>query len=81
MCWRTNKIILLFQSNEVGASPRMELEGFLRSINFLESEGMKIGALVTDRHPSIQKYLREQRADIRHYFDTWHVSKGLFFSM
>ncbi|XDV25779.1 hypothetical protein PO909_029637 [Leuciscus waleckii] len=69
--------IQLVQSNEVGSSPRMELEGFLRSINFLESEGMKIGALVTDRHPSIQKYLREQRPDIQHYFDTWHVSKGL----
>lgn len=29
--------IQLVQSNEVGASSRMELEGFKRSINYLES--------------------------------------------
>uniref|UniRef100_A0A8C1U4M5 Uncharacterized protein n=1 Tax=Cyprinus carpio TaxID=7962 RepID=A0A8C1U4M5_CYPCA len=74
-----NKVvdIQLIQSNEVGASPRMEREGFLRSLQFLESAGLRVGAIVTDRHPSIQKYLREQRPDIKHYFDTWHVSKGL----
>ncbi|XP_051994441.1 uncharacterized protein LOC127652376 [Xyrauchen texanus] len=55
----------------------MEREGFLRSLQFLESAGLRVGAVVTDRHPSIQKYLREQRPDIQHYFDTWHVSKGL----
>ncbi|XP_051977582.1 uncharacterized protein LOC127639555 [Xyrauchen texanus] len=68
--------IQLIQSNEVGASPRMESKGFLRSLQFLESAGLRVGAIVTDRHPSIQKYLREQRPEIQHYFDTWHVSKG-----
>lgn len=60
----------------MGASQRMEREGFLRSLQFLESAGLRVGAIVTDRHPSIQKYLREQRPEIQHYFDTWHVSKG-----
>ncbi|XP_051988963.1 uncharacterized protein LOC127648343 [Xyrauchen texanus] len=55
----------------------MEREGFLRSLQFLESAGLRVGAIVTDRHPSIQKYLREQRPEIQHYFDTWHVAKGL----
>lgn len=73
------KLIIIFfisQCNEVGASPRMEREGLLRSLQILESAGLRVGAIVTDRHPSIQKYLREQRPEIQHYFDTWHVSKG-----
>ncbi|XP_063054475.1 uncharacterized protein LOC134448750 [Engraulis encrasicolus] len=74
-----NKVvdIQLVQSNEVGNSQRMEREGFERSLHFLESEGLDIGAIVTDRHPSIGKFMREQRPSIRHLYDTWHVAKGL----
>ncbi|CAM4571293.1 unnamed protein product [Leuciscus chuanchicus] len=65
------KVVYHFRSNEVGSSPRMELEGFLRSINFLWAFHTGRGM----RGACRWKYLREQRPDIRHYFDTWHVSK------
>jgi len=47
----------------------MEDEGFERSLSFLES-------LVTDRHTGVQKFMREQRKGIRHFFDPWHMGKG-----
>ncbi|XP_078030983.1 uncharacterized protein LOC117267587 isoform X2 [Epinephelus lanceolatus] len=76
---KTNKVIdiQLVQSNEVGNSCRMEKEGFQCSLSLLEHKGVTIKAIVTDRHPGIQKYMREQRHDITHYFDPWHMGKGI----
>ena len=55
----------------------MELEGLRRSLNFLiEDKNLMITDLVTDRHSSVKKYMREDRADINHLFDVWHVAKG-----
>ncbi|KAK7945009.1 hypothetical protein WMY93_000737 [Mugilogobius chulae] len=31
----------------------------------------------SDRHTGVQKYLREQEKDITHYFDPWHMGKGI----
>jgi hypothetical protein len=36
-----------------------------------------VNTLVTDRHPQIQKWLRENQPTTRHLFDVWHVAKGL----
>jgi len=36
-----------------------------------------IDFLVTERHKQIKKWLRESHPDIKHYFDTWHVAKGV----
>ena len=66
------------KSNQVGNSARMELEGFVKCLKFLKEVGVKVGAIVTDRHPSVQKYMREKQAGIVHYYDTWHVAKGTF---
>lgn len=57
----------------------MEKEGLVRSITALEEAGVKIGNIVTDRHPQIQKFLREEKPTIQHFFDVWHVAKGMFF--
>ncbi|XP_049447488.1 uncharacterized protein LOC125897969 [Epinephelus fuscoguttatus] len=75
----TNRVvdIQLIQSNEVGGSVWMEKEGLIRSLAFLDESGVKAASLVTDRHPQVQKYLREQRPDIMHYYDVWHVAKGI----
>lgn len=54
----------------------MEKEGLIRSLAFLEGLGVKIDCLVTDRHPQIQKYLREHKPYIKHFYDVWHVAKG-----
>lgn len=60
---KSNKVIdiQLVQSNEVGNSVRMEKEGFVRSLAFLEERGLKVEAMVTDRQTGVQKLMREQK--------------------
>ncbi|KAG7479568.1 hypothetical protein JOB18_028925 [Solea senegalensis] len=74
---RTNTVIdlQLVQSNEVGGSYHMEKEGLKRSLALLEERGVTMESIVTDRHPQIQKFLRE--SNITHYYDVWHMEKGL----
>ncbi|KAG1661146.1 hypothetical protein GQR58_021581 [Nymphon striatum] len=76
---RINKIIdqQLVQSNEVANSGQMEKEGLIRAASKLQDAGLPIDVIVTDRHPQIQKWLRMSLKDTTHYFDVWHVSKGL----
>lgn len=64
------------QSNEVGSSVCMEKEGLIRSLEFLERSGVKVASLVTDRHTQVQKFVREQKPDIAHFYDVWHLCKG-----
>lgn len=54
----------------------MEKEGLARAISFL-SEKMSIGVLVTDRHRQINKWIRETHPSTKHYYDVWHVVKGI----
>lgn len=70
-------LISLTQSNEVSSSNAMELEGLKRGLEFLGQEGVRVGSLVTDRHRSIAKFMREQQEEIDHYYDVWHVAKGI----
>ncbi|XP_039550333.1 uncharacterized protein LOC120495031 isoform X2 [Pimephales promelas] len=74
---KTNTVvdIQLVQSNEVGGSCYMEKEGLTRSLALLESRGINLDCIVTDRHPKVQKFLRER--NITHYYDVWHMAKGL----
>lgn len=73
---RSNTIvdIQLVQSNEVGGSYHMEKEGLTRSLALLESRDVKLDCIITDRHPQIQKFLRERI--ITHYYNVWHMAKG-----
>jgi len=55
----------------------MELEGLKRSLHFLTvMNQLNVTHLVTDRHSSVKKYMREEQEDIIHWFDVWHVAKG-----
>ncbi|XP_077985945.1 uncharacterized protein LOC144440449 [Glandiceps talaboti] len=76
---RINKIIdqQCVQSNEVKNSLCMEKEGLIRAFACLEEAGLKVGTAITDRHPQIQKWLRENCRATKHYYDVWHISKGL----
>ena len=66
-----------FQSNEVSSSHAMELEGLKRSLEWLtEENNLTVSHLVTDRHSSVKKFLREEKPTIQHWFDVWHVAKG-----
>ncbi|XP_078333324.1 uncharacterized protein LOC144625600 [Crassostrea virginica] len=33
--------------------------------------------LVTDRHVMIKSYMKTERPNMNHYFDVWHVAKGI----
>ncbi|XP_052009413.1 uncharacterized protein LOC127662328 [Xyrauchen texanus] len=74
---KANRVIdiQLVQSNEVGNSQRMEKKGFERSLSLLEERGVVVQSLVTDHHTGVQKFMREQKKDIRHFFDPWHMGK------
>ncbi|XP_073668247.1 uncharacterized protein [Paramisgurnus dabryanus] len=67
--------IQLVQSNEVGGSYHMELEGLKRSLAMLAARGIELDYIVTDRHPQIQKYLKDN--NIKQFYDIWHLEKGL----
>ena len=54
----------------------MEKEGLKRSLALLESRGVHLDCIVTDRHPQVQKFLRER--NVTHYYDVWHFAKGMF---
>ncbi|XP_016112775.1 uncharacterized protein [Sinocyclocheilus grahami] len=73
----TNTVVdnKLVQSNKVGGSCHMEKEGLTRSLALLESRGVNLDCIVTDRHPQVQKFLRER--NITHYYDVWHMAKGI----
>ncbi|XP_041916195.1 uncharacterized protein LOC121680718 [Alosa sapidissima] len=74
---KTNTVIdvQLVQSNEVGGSYHMEKEGLKRSLALLNERKVTLDCIVTDRHPQIQKFLRE--AGINQYYDVWHMEKGI----
>ncbi|ELT91270.1 hypothetical protein CAPTEDRAFT_202386 [Capitella teleta] len=66
----------LVQSNEVGGSYHMELEGMKRCLARLQESSVEIEAVVTDRHKQIAKWLREEKGNVTHYTDIWHCAKG-----
>ena len=55
----------------------MELEGLVRSITGLWFEELTIETMITDRHTSINKWIREEMPHTKHYYDVWHVTKGM----
>uniref|UniRef100_A0AAV2KKW4 Uncharacterized protein n=1 Tax=Knipowitschia caucasica TaxID=637954 RepID=A0AAV2KKW4_KNICA len=65
------------RSNEVTSSVAMEKEGLLRALDQLNRNDVVIKELVTDRHLSIRKMMRETKPDIKHSVDVWHLDKGL----
>ena len=69
-------ISMFGQVTEVANSNQMEMEGLVRSMAFLENEGVSVATLVTDRHGQVRKWLRENKPRIEHLFDVWHIAKG-----
>lgn len=55
----------------------MEIEGLQRVLKFMDEHKLTVDTLVTDRHSQINKWLREAYPSITHYFDIWHVAKGI----
>lgn len=65
-----------FQSTEVKNSNAMELESLKRQISFLETNGVEISKLVTDRHTQVAKHMANEKPTIEHAYDVWHIAKG-----
>lgn len=76
---KSNKVIdiQLIQRKVKGKNESMEKEGFMRSLSMLEEKGVKVQAIMTDRHRGLQKVLREEKKEIGHYFDPWHMGEGM----
>ena len=55
----------------------MEKEGLARVLSFISRKQLTIQSLVTDRHRQINKWIRETHPEIKHYYDVWHVAKGV----
>ncbi|CAM4569352.1 unnamed protein product [Leuciscus chuanchicus] len=78
---RINKVVdlQLVQCSEVPNSNWCELEGLKRSITLLRGQDLQVSTLITDRHRQVAKWVREEMCTegTRHFFDVWHVGKGL----
>lgn len=72
-----NEFPYFFQNDEITSSTQMEKEGLIRGLSFLTEQNVSIASLTTDRHPGIKKYMRLHQGGIMHYFDVWHVAKGM----
>jgi len=55
--------MLHLQSNEVGGSYHMEKEGLEHVFKYLHAQRLTIG--------------RVKHSEIMHYYDVWHVAKGM----
>ncbi|XP_039541035.1 uncharacterized protein LOC120488385 isoform X2 [Pimephales promelas] len=77
MDMETNTVVdvQLVQSNEVGGSYHMEKEGLKRGLDLLDTRGVTLDCIVTDRHPQIQKFLRER--NVNQFYDVWHIEKEI----
>jgi solute carrier family 8 (sodium/calcium exchanger) len=42
----------------------------------VNDNGLQIETLITDRHPQITKWVREEMKSTKHRYDLWHVAKG-----
>ncbi|KAM7308428.1 uncharacterized protein ISCGN_012062 [Ixodes scapularis] len=55
----------------------MELAGLKKALIFLDSHGVTVKLLVTDRHVQAKAFMRKEMPHIVHEFDVWHVGKGV----
>ena len=46
----------MIQSNEVPSSNHMEMEGLSRVLEFLDTNSLEVGSLITDRH-TVSKFV------------------------
>ena len=54
----------------------MELESFKTQLAYLENSNVEVKKLVTDRHTQVSAYMAQERSNIKHTYDVWHLAKG-----
>ena len=55
----------------------MELESLKRQLKCFEDNKAQVTKLVTDRHTQVSAYMANEKPDIEHPYDVWHVAKGM----
>lgn len=55
----------------------MELESLKRQLQCLEDNKVQITKLVTDRHTPVSAFMANEKPNIEHAYDVWHVAKGI----
>ncbi|XP_014678322.1 PREDICTED: uncharacterized protein LOC106818115 [Priapulus caudatus] len=69
----------LVQVTQAGNSMRMEKLGLQNCIKSVESGGLEIDILATDRHVQIASMMKKEPEyqHINHQFDVWHLAKSI----
>ena len=67
----------IVQVSEVTSSNAMEREGFKRCMENIQSKGVKVKVVATDRHVSIKSDIKQMYTDVDHQFDVWHLAKSV----
>lgn len=55
----------------------MKLESLKRQLKFLEDNEIEVTKLVTDRHIQVSAYMANEKPEVEHAYDVWHVAKGI----
>ena len=56
----------------------MEVAGAKACFDFLLTvAGLTIPVFISDRHRGVAKWIRECHPQVKHFFDTWHIAKGI----
>jgi hypothetical protein len=58
-------------------SNAMELESLKRQMKYLEDNNVSVRKLVSDRHIQVSAYMANEKPDVEHSYDVWHVAKGI----
>ena len=59
----------------------VEYMAFDRSMEDISKNDLSVTTFVSDRHSSIAKHMREKLPEITHYFDLWHLTKSMYYSL
>jgi hypothetical protein len=54
-----------------------QLESLKRQLKCLEDNKLQVAKLVTDRHIQVSSYMANEKPDIEHSYDIWHLAKGI----
>ena len=55
----------------------MELESLKRQLKLLEDNNVSVEKVVTDRHVQVSAYMANEKPEMEHCYDVWHVAKGM----
>ena len=58
-------------------SATLEMKGFQNCLSDLESDHFPVSTVATDRNKQIAKWVRNERAALKHKYDAWHFVKNI----